>query len=155
MTQHPLNQSTRIWAMLCHLSALAWIPVSFILGIAGIPFPLVFFNIIIPLIVWWLKKNEHPFINDHGKESLNFQISLTIYSIIGIIVVMLIGGVTCGVGFVANSQWLFSMGLTFLVVIVVVGIIITILQVVFCSFAAFKAYQGEFYHYPNTIRFLR
>lgn len=63
------DKQARIWGMLCHLTAL--------LGIIGIPFG----NIVGPLIIWLLKKNVYPFVNEQGKESLNFQISMTIYAL--------------------------------------------------------------------------
>lgn len=59
----------RTWAMLCHVAALAWFvipPIGHLLG---------------PLTIWLLKRHAYPSVNEHGKESLNFQISLTLYSI--------------------------------------------------------------------------
>ncbi|MEW6113824.1 MAG: DUF4870 domain-containing protein, partial [Thermodesulfobacteriota bacterium] len=62
----PSKQATN-WGMLCHLSAL--------LGLVLISFG----HILGPLVVWLFKKNDDPFIDEQGKESLNFQISMTIY----------------------------------------------------------------------------
>ena len=59
----------RTWAMLCHMAALAWFiipPIGHLLG---------------PLTIWLLKRREYPSVNEHGKEAINFQISLTLYSI--------------------------------------------------------------------------
>ena len=56
--------------MLCHLSSLAG---------SVIPFG----NIVGPLVVWLIKKDEYAFVDDQGKESLNFQISITIYTVVG------------------------------------------------------------------------
>ena len=58
------------WGMACHLAGLT--------KYIGIPFG----NIAGPLIIWLIKKNASPFVDDNGKESLNFQISLTIYGIV-------------------------------------------------------------------------
>ena len=59
--------------MLCHLSAFA--------GFTGIPFG----TILGLLVIWLLKREESPFIDTHGKEALNFQISVIIYGIISAI----------------------------------------------------------------------
>ena len=56
--------------MFCHLSAL-----SLYLGI-----PLG--HLILPLIIWYWKRAEFPFVDDQGKESLNFQLSMTVYAIV-------------------------------------------------------------------------
>src|SRR5688572_10608492 len=54
----------RTWGMLAHLAALA----GFIVPVVG--------NIVGPLIVWLTKKEQQPFVDDQGKESLNFQITM-------------------------------------------------------------------------------
>ena len=77
----------RTWGMLCHLTALS--------GLIGVPFG----SILGPLIIWLIKKDEMPFVNDQGKESLNFHISLIIIAICltpticlaGIGIILLIG----------------------------------------------------------------
>jgi uncharacterized Tic20 family protein len=74
-----LSSDVKMWAMLCHLSAL----VGYI-----IPFG----NVIGPLIFWMLKKDESPFIDANGKEAVNFQISILIYAIVsGILILVVIG----------------------------------------------------------------
>ena len=112
------DKDTRMWGMFCHLAALA--------GVIGIPLA----NIIGPLIIWLIKKESSPFIDDQGKESLNFQISMTIYM------------------FVAA-----------LLLIVVIGIVLlpalAVVDVIFVIIAAIKTNNGESYHYPITIRFIK
>ncbi len=120
----PPNQDERTWGMLCHLSALA-----------GLVFP--FGNIVGPLVVWLVKKDEMPFIDDQGKEALNFQISLMIYlfvgsAIAGILVIVVIGIV--------------------LLFMVILGV--PIFGIVMSIIAALRANQGEAYRYPMCIRFL-
>ena len=111
------NSEARTWAMLCHLSALA----GFI-----IPFG----NLIGPLLVWQIKKDMDPLVDDQGKESLNFQISMTIYSIVaGFLIIVLIG-------------------ILLLPVIIIGGLILIII-------ASMKANNGEQYRYPLTIRFIK
>lgn len=74
------SRDARMWAMICHLSALS--------GLIGVPFG----HILGPLIVWLMKRDESRFIDAHGREALNFQTSMTIYGIIaGILCVILIG----------------------------------------------------------------
>ncbi|OPX33762.1 orotate phosphoribosyltransferase [candidate division KSB1 bacterium 4484_188] len=75
-----LSQDIRLWAMLCHLIALA-----------GFVIP--FGNIIGPLVVWMIKREESPFIDYHGKEALNFQISMSIYIIAAAILVLIAIGI--------------------------------------------------------------
>ncbi|HZV47575.1 MAG TPA: DUF4870 domain-containing protein, partial [Thermodesulfovibrionales bacterium] len=71
-----VEQKVRNWGMLCHLGALAaflGIPLGHLLG---------------PFIIWLIKKNDHPFIDEQGKESLNFQISMSIYSIVAVSLIL-------------------------------------------------------------------
>ena len=112
------NKQSNLWGMLCHLTSLS----VFI----GIPFG----NIIGPLVVWLIKKDEYPFVNDQGQESLNFQISMTIYGLVSaILCFVIIGFVLIGVILVTN------------IVLVVI--------------ASVKANKGEAYRYPFTIRLIK
>jgi uncharacterized Tic20 family protein len=113
-----LSPDTKMWAMLCHLAALALIV-----------FPL-FGNVIGPLVVWILKKEDHPFIDENGKESLNFQISMAIYFCAAALLVFIAIGILL----------LPALGLFWLILTVV---------------AAVKANSGETYKYPLTIRFFK
>jgi len=119
-TEVPEDQTQRqsnLYGMLCHLLALA--------GYIGIPLG----NIIGPLVMWLIKKDQYPFVNDQGKESLNFQISLTIYGVVSALLMMV------GIGFVLLAAlWVF-------------GLVMVIL-------AAIKANEGVAYRYPLTIRFI-
>jgi uncharacterized Tic20 family protein len=89
-----------------------------------------FGNVIGPLIVWQLKKQEMPEIEEHGKEAVNFQISVTIYMIVSVILVFVV------------------IGIIFLPVILLGS---AILQVI----AAIEASNGRFYRYPLTIRLIK
>ncbi|MBN1693908.1 DUF4870 domain-containing protein [candidate division WOR-3 bacterium] len=112
------KKDANTWAMLCHLTALSLY--------VGVPFG----HIIVPLIIWLIKKDEFAFVDEQGKESLNFQISITIY------------------GIVAGLLCLIAIGVILLPVIAVAHIVLTIM-------AAVKANQGEGYHYPFTLRFIK
>ncbi len=107
-------KEARTWGMLCHLGALA--------GFIGIPFG----NIIGPLIFWLVKRNEFPFVDEQGKQALNFQISLTIYG--------LISAVLC----------LILIGFVLIFAVLIFGLVMTIM-------AAVKASKGESFHYPLAI----
>jgi hypothetical protein len=111
------DRDERMWGMFCHLAAFAGI----IIPIAG--------NIVGPLIVYLLKKDEYSFVDDQGKESLNFQITVTLL--------------------------LFASGLLIIVGIgALLLAVIGIAALVFTIIAAVKANEGEFYRYPWSIRFL-
>jgi len=63
-------QDERMWAALCHISAFA--------GLLGGGFV----TFVGPLVVWILKKDQSPLVDDQGKESVNFQITVLIYGLI-------------------------------------------------------------------------
>ena len=64
----------RTWGIFCHLGALSMY--------LGVPLG----NILVPLIIWLIKKDDLPLVDEHGKQSLNFQISLMLYAVIAAIV---------------------------------------------------------------------
>ena len=64
------SRDVRTWNVLCHATALA----GFFVPWAG--------HILGPLIVWLAKRSDSPEIDENGKESLNFQISMLIYNVI-------------------------------------------------------------------------
>jgi hypothetical protein len=72
-------QEARTWAMVAHVSSFA-----------GLLIP--FGNVLGPLLVWLIKKEEHPFIDEHGKEALNFQIALAVYGLVASILVFIVIG---------------------------------------------------------------
>lgn len=119
----PPATGSRSWEVACHLSALSGWFTGGIGWIAG------------PLVVWLLKKAEMPGVDAHGKESLNFHISILIYSL----VLTAVSVLTCGIG------WFIA---------VPVGIAIGLAQIVLSIVAAFKASAGDFYRYPLTLRLL-
>ena len=97
-----IKQQIRIWAMLCHLSAMvAWILLVFVVLI-GIPLYLPL-NVLAPLIIWRLKKTQYSWVDFQGKESLNFQLSLTFYVLIVVIISLLIVFTSFGIAITSNS----------------------------------------------------
>ncbi|MGJ5634258.1 DUF4870 domain-containing protein [Nostoc sp. CALU 1950] len=150
------KQQMRIWAMLCHLSALlGWILLCFLVFI-GIPLYLPL-NLLAPLIIWKFKKSQYPWIDLQGKESLNFQISLTLYTLIFIVISLFLLLISFSLALATNGSFneikttLDSL-LFFLISLISLKLL---LQSFLVSFAAVKAYNGEHYRYPLTVRFLR
>lgn len=115
-----LTREEKNYAMLTHLLALA----VFILPSFG--------NIIGPLVIWLIKKDDSAFIDENGKESLNFQISVTIYMVVSIILAFL------------------SLGL-----LLILPLAVSIMALVFVIIASVKVSNGEDYSYPLTIRFIK
>jgi len=112
------SSDARTWNVLCHATALA----GFFVPWAG--------HILGPLIVWLVKRSDSPQIDEHGKESLNFQISMLIYNVIaGVLCLVLIGFVILG--------------------------ILHILNLVLVIVASIQASEGKFYRYPITIRLIK
>ena len=112
------SSNARTWTVLCHATALA----GFFVPWAG--------HILGPLIVWLAKRGDSPEIDVHGKESLNFQISMLIYSLIaGVLCLVLIGFVLLG--------------------------ILHILNLVLVIIASIQAGEGKLYRYPISIRLIK
>lgn len=86
-------------------------------------------NLIAPLVIWLVKKDTMPFVDDQAKEALNFQITLSIAAVIGVVLTFV-----CVGWFVLAAIWI--AGLVF-------GII-----------AAVKSNEGVKYRYPATLRLI-
>lgn len=112
------DKDARMWAVVAHLSPL----LGWLIPYAG--------NIILPLIVWLIKREESPFIDDQGKEAVNFQITVTIAMTISTILIFL-----C-IGFL---------------LMLVVGIGALVLMIL----AAIQANNGVPYRYPFTLRLIK
>lgn len=115
-TDYP-SKDERTWGMLCHAAAFA-----------GYLFP--FGSVFGPLIIWLIKKDEMPFVDDHGKESLNFQLTILIGLVVSAILLVVV------VGFF-------------------LGAAIIIYQILMTVVAIIKANDGVMYRYPYTIRFIK
>jgi hypothetical protein len=113
-----LTSDAKNWAMFCHLA-----------GFLGFGMPIVG-HVVGPLIIWLLKREEHPFIDHQGKEAINFQISMVIYGAI-------IAPTLCIV-----------IGFFLLPLLFVTDVILIII-------AAVSASKGEPYRYPLTIRLVK
>ncbi|GGF81593.1 DUF4870 domain-containing protein [Wenyingzhuangia marina] len=95
-----------------------------------------FLPIVIPLVIWLLKKDESQFINEHGKSALNFQLTMLI------------------VGAAALLFSLFTFGLgAFLMV--PLAIILGVLSIIFVVIAAINASGGQLYKYPISLELIK
>lgn len=109
------SDDDRLWATFLHLG-----------GMCGyILWPLC---IIVPLIIWLAKRGDSAFIDDHGKEVLNFQISINLWAVAAGLLVF------CGIGIVLAPA------------LIIFGLVVMILN-------AIRANRGEYVRYPMTIRF--
>jgi uncharacterized Tic20 family protein len=111
------GKDDRQMAMLCHLAALA-----------GCVIP--FGNIIGPLIVWLMKKDQSPLVDQAGKKSLNFQITATIAMLILVPFCFILIGIP---------------------LMMILGLAVLIFTII----AAVKTNAGEDYKYPFSIKFLK
>ncbi len=145
----PIPERDRTWAMFCHLSASAWILLAFL----GLPLP--FASILVPLILWAIRRERSEFIDYHGRESMNFQISMLIYGLILAIASMLL--LTIGIIiFGAGNADLAAIGVIFTATLLFGLLVIWgVVQTVFVIIAAVRANQGGWYRYPFTIRLIR
>src|ERR1700741_2943483 len=105
------SPSTRTWIVLCHASALLGLFFHFLGHIFG------------PLIVWLPKRGESTEIDAHGKESLNFQLSMLIYDAVALILCFVL------------------IGIPILILLWIVNIVLIIV-------ASIKASEGQLYRYP-------
>ena len=111
------DKDARTWAMICHLSALS-----------GYLFPLG--HVLGPLIIWAIKKDESGFIDEQGKEAINFQLTMTIAYLISIVLCLVV------IGFLLLG-------------------ILAVYALIMIVIAAIKTNDGVDFRYPHCIRFLK
>lgn len=115
LRDHHAQEWERTYAMFTHLSLIAAHVVP----------------VVPTLILWLVKRDQSPFIDDHGKEAINFQISLILYFLLGLLLIPL-----CGIGgFVIAGVYILG----------IVGMIL----------AAVASNRGEYYRYPVCVRLIR
>lgn len=118
----------RQWAMFAHLSALLgciitghWLGIGCFLG---------------PLIIWLVKKDTMPFVDDQGKEALNFNITVGII----FLALLLLTVITLGLGVLIAWP---------------VGVVVGVAWLVLTIVAAIRANEGVRYRYPYTLRLIK
>ncbi|MGI6455224.1 MAG: DUF4870 domain-containing protein [bacterium] len=112
----PVSKDERLWATFCHLS-----------GFLGCLLPVIG-NIMGPLICWLIKREDSEFVDDQGKEALNFQITIVICLVISIL-------------------------LSFVVIGIPLLIATFLYWVIFMAIAAVQVNNNIRYRYPLVIRF--
>lgn len=108
--QPEMSRDARNMAMLCHL-----------LGIVG------FFA---PLMIWLIEREKHRFVDEHGREAMNYQVSLLLYYFV---------------------SWLLAP----LIIGIFMLCVLTIVHVALVIVAAVKASHGKLWRYPIAISFLK
>ena len=111
------RSSERTLAVLMHLSVYGYtvFPVAFV----------------IPLVIWLMKRDESGFLDDHGREALNFHISLVLYILISIPLIL-------------------AFGLGILLLVLVLPAACLVLPIL----ASVSASRSEFYRYPMCLRLI-
>lgn len=112
------SKEERLYAAACHFAGL---PIFTAIALA---------NVIAPLVIWLIKKDTMPFVDAHGKESLNFQITAILAYIVAFITACV------GVGFLLIA-------------------VVAVLQIIFPIIAGIAAYDGKPYRYPLTLRLIK
>jgi uncharacterized Tic20 family protein len=114
---HPsgTTQDERTWALLSHVGCIigAWAAMAFL----------------VPLVIMLVKGKDSAFVREHAVESLNFQLSMLIYGLVGFVLVFVV------VGFVVLP-------------------VLAVMWIVFVILATMRASDGQPYRYPVTIRFV-
>lgn len=96
--------------------------------------------VIAPIIMWQQKKATSPFLDDHGREVVNFHLTILLYSLLLPLAALLIGVVTCGLG---------------LLLLVPAGLAPYALGIIGMILAINASNRGAYYRYPATLRFLK
>ncbi|MDX1970855.1 MAG: DUF4870 domain-containing protein [Planctomycetaceae bacterium] len=117
MSQTDSPSDDRLWAMLCHLA-------TFVTLFGGA-------NIIAPLVIWMVKKDTSPLVDDQGKEVLNFQITMMIGYALAVACIL--------------TVILLPLAILMLTVLPIWHLVLSII-------GAIKAYDGQRYRYPLTLR---
>jgi uncharacterized Tic20 family protein len=118
MPKQELSEQEKNMGMFCHLAALSGYvitPVGWLLG---------------PLVIWLMKKETMPFVDQEGKKAINFQISVLIYSLVCLVLFLILIGY-----FLLIALWIFN----FIIIIV----------------NAIKASNGEETRYPLSMTFIK
>lgn len=135
-----MNQKDeRTWGTLVHLGGIIGMSVNPTVG-----------NIICVLILWLIKRNESTFVDDQGKEAINFQITVSIASVLVSVIISITSGFWSLTGF-WNRGWNFGavVGWAWL------GGLVWLLNLIFSIIAAVKASSGEAYKYPLSLRIVK
>ena len=140
------NNDQNTNAFLIHISAFA-----------GYLFP--FGSIIVPLILWQTLKDRSSFLDDHGKEAVNFNISFALYIFIlsATFVPFFIGSFFDMFNNVDHVDFGIDIGTGIFGFFGIASLvsIVALIKIALIILAAIKANKGEMYEYPLTIKFIK
>ena len=124
-----------------------------------------FGNFIFPLIFWTAKKND-PFVNEHGKQALNFQISLFLYALF-LIMIAVAGAIIIGINLNIEGPFYWNehhqlIGnpleagpvIIYIMTMALLLLALFVLNIYGVVSATIRAGEGRYYNYPLTINFL-
>jgi hypothetical protein len=112
------SQEERTWAMLVHLAALPGLVLPFVGNIIG------------PLLIWLARRDQSPFVATQGRESLNFNISVTL------------GALVCS-------------ALVYVFIGILLGLALIVYWLAMTILAGVRAGEGVPFRYPFALRFIR
>jgi uncharacterized protein len=119
----PLSASEeRTWAMVAHIGVLvaAWFAMGFLC----------------PLVIWLIYRYRSDYVRQHALESLNFQLSLLIYTAVAVILILIT----------------FGLGVLIIVPLILIGAVAALVVIILATVAAAG---GNEYRYPLTLRFVK
>jgi uncharacterized protein len=120
----PVNATITIPTQRWHRQWAMWTHVSIVLMLLLLP-------VVPPLVLWLVRRKEHAFIDDHGREAMNVQLSVIAYIVLGSV----LGPLTCGIGFILY--------------VAAVGLALWA-----CAGGAQAAARGQLYRAPITLRLI-
>ena len=133
------TSSERQWAALAHLSALVLaLMTSWFAGVAGV---------LAAAVVYLIKRDDSPFVREHAREALNFNLSMFIYACVAIAIGIALAGatvLTLGIGLLVTAP----AGLALLLAVGAIAVMWLVCSIV----AMVTAWNGEAYRYPLTLR---
>ena len=133
--------SDRQWAASAHfLALLLALMTAWIAGVAGI---------VGAGLIYLLKRDESPFAAEHAREAINFNLSMLLYSAAAVVIAVVLAGatvLTLGLGLIVTVP----AGLLLLVAVGAIAVMWLVCSLV----AGFKAWNGEHYRYPLTLRLI-
>ena len=112
-----VSSDVNLWCMLIHLTQFC----GYILPLAGM---------IVPIVLWQIKKDESPIVDTHGRIVVNWIISAILYWVIAVVLIFVL------------------IGIPLVIVLGIVGIVFPII-------GGIKAYNGEVWHYPFSMKFFK
>lgn len=118
-----VSKDEKLWGTFMHLSA----P---ILGIAGSLTGVPVLGVLGPLVLWLIKRHESRFLDDQGKEALNFNITVSLAMLVCIPLFLILIGIP---------------------LMILIGLGALVLMII----ASIKANNGEWYRYPMTLRLVK